>query len=386
MAERIVLHIGAPKTGTTFLQAVLFHNQARLADSGVLVPGRNRRDHGFAATGIRQPADGPRRADWERLVAQAHDWPGTVVISNEWFSMAGTRNARRALRELGDTETHILFTARDFVSQVPAAWQETLKLGVPTTLEEFVASLDSDRGRWRWSVLDPALVLERWGGLLPPEHVHVVTLPVNGSDPSLLWKRFARVCGIEPDDCETRLDQARESISVESARLLQEMGPLLREAVNADSGHWSEPYVWIQQYLSHGMLVPRRGGKIAMRPEDLAALRERSHATVRSLAEAGYDIVGDLHDLTAAETPAKARRPEEVTDREMLEVAMPLVADLLGRVRRETRRANEAERRLREQPTPPAPTADANTTDRRPAWRQAAARCRTAVRRLVSRA
>jgi hypothetical protein len=381
MAERIILHIGAPKTGTTFLQAVLFHNQQRLADAGVLVPGRNRRDHGFAATGVRQGADGPRRPDWERIVAQAREWPGTVVLSNEWFCMAGTRNARRALRDLSGMDTHILFTARDFVSQIPAAWQETLKLGVSSTLEDFVASLDADRGRWRWSVLDPALVLERWQGWLPAENMHVVTLPVNGSDPSLLWKRFARVCGIEPDFCETQLDQARESISVESARLLQQMGPLLRDAVEADSGHWSEAYLWIQQYLSHGLLVPRRGSKIAMPPEDLVALRERSRATVRSLAEAGYDIVGDLHDLTAAETPAKARPPEEVTDREMLEVAMPLVADLLGRVRRETRRANEAERQLREQPAPqPAPEA----ADTRPpsAWRQAAARCRAALSRL----
>jgi hypothetical protein len=378
MAERIVLHIGAPKTGTTFLQAVLFHNRARLADAGVLVPGRNRLDHGLAATGARQAAGGPHRPDWERLVAEAHDWPGAVVFSNEWFCLADGHHARRALRDLGDAETHIVFTARDFVRQVPAAWQEMLKLGVSTTLEEFVASLDSSRSRWRWSVLDPAAVLERWQGP-PPEHVHVVTVPVDGSDPSLLWKRFARACGIEPDDCEIQLDQSRESVSVESARLLQQMGPLLRQAIDADTGHWAEPYVWIQQYLSHGLLVPRRGGKIKMRDEDVATLRERSRATTLALTKSGYDVIGDLNDLTAAETPVEGRHPDEVTDREMLEVAMPLVADLLGRVRRETRRADQAERMLRAQPQHPA-AGRGSTARPAPSWRVALERVRRRLR------
>ena len=35
------LHIGEPKTGTTYIQAMLFHHQERLRDAGVLVPGRN---------------------------------------------------------------------------------------------------------------------------------------------------------------------------------------------------------------------------------------------------------------------------------------------------------------------------------------------------------
>lgn len=348
MAERVVLHIGAPKTGTTFLQAVLFHNQARLAEAGVLVPGRSRQDHGLAATGVRQGPGGRRHGDWQRLVAEARAWPGTVVVSNEWFSMADAEHAARALDDLGDTQKHVVFTARDFVSQVPAAWQETLKLGVSTALEEFVAALDTDRGRWRWSVLDPAMALERWCGGLPTTQAHLVTVPAQGSDPNLLWKRFAQACGIDPDACETQLDRTRESISVESARLLQLAGPAMRDAVNADRGHWNEAYRWIQQYVSHRVLSSHPGGKIRLRPEDQDALRERSYATVKALTTAGYDVVGDLDDLTSSEPGADARQPHEVTDREMLDVAVVLVAELLSRVRKETKRAHAADRRFRD--------------------------------------
>src|SRR3954452_7154638 len=44
-----VLHIGAPKTGTTFVQQVLWHNRARLAEKGVDYPFTGPREH-FAAT------------------------------------------------------------------------------------------------------------------------------------------------------------------------------------------------------------------------------------------------------------------------------------------------------------------------------------------------
>ncbi|HET6562920.1 MAG TPA: hypothetical protein VFG72_13675 [Marmoricola sp.] len=346
MALRIVLHIGAPKTGTTYLQRLLFQNQAPLAEAGVLVPGR-RRLHASAATSIRQPPNGPHRVDWERLVAESQAWPGTVVLSNEWFCMANARSARRALSELGDVEKHVVFTARDFVAQVPAAWQESLKLGISTRLEEFVSSLETDRGRWRWSVLDPALVLERWRNDLPAEHLHVVTVPPTGSEPTLLWRRFAEACGFPADACDTEVSQTRESVSVEAARLLQLAGPRLRDALDADTSHWSEAYRWIQRYLSHDLLGPRGGRKIRLRERDVDALRTRSESSVKSLTAAGYDVVGDLDDLTSAEPAADAVHPDDVTDAEVLDVALPLLAQLLGDVRAENQRASEAERRLR---------------------------------------
>jgi len=347
VAKRIVMHVGAPKTGTTFLQAVLFHNRERLQEQGVVVPGRSRFDHGQASTGVRQGAKGKKYPAWQQLVAEVEETSDTVIISNEWFSMASAERARSALDDLGDTETHLVFTARDFVDQVPSAWQETLKLGDSTTLEDFVASLGDTDDRWRWSVLDPAEVLHCWGAGLPADHVHVVTTPPRGADPGLLWQRFAAACGIDPDSFETELNQARESLGVEAARLLQEIGPSLRIAVEADKGRWRDgywrgAYQWIQRYFSHELLVPPGGGRIALQPADFEAVRARSHRCVATLREAGYDVVGDLDDLMSATVPADARTPEDVTDSELLAVALPLLPELLAKVRSEHQRAEEA--------------------------------------------
>lgn len=352
-----MLHIGAPKTGTTFLQAVLFQNCEHLRAQGVLVPGESRRDHGKAARGVREGAASRKYGEWLRLVAEAQRWPGTVVITNEWFCMAAAVNSRQALEDLGETEKHIVFTARDFGDQVPSAWQETLKLGVPSTLESFIKSLDATaevesvlpdvavmRERWRWSVLDPAEGLGRWRADLPTDCLHVVTVPPRGAARGVLWERFAAVCGIDPSSCDIEVGHTRDSVGVESARLLQEIGPALRAAVAADEGYGREAFPWIRKYFANELLMRRGGRPIAMRPPEWTMVRNRSERTIQQLQSAGYDVAGDLSDLTSASPASGARHPDDVADRDLLELALPLLADLLGRVRAEYLRAEDAER------------------------------------------
>lgn len=334
MASRVFLHIGAPKTGTTFLQAMLFDHAPRLRGEGILVPGSSRVDHARAATGARQGPGGKKYDCWKKLLEEVEGWPQTVVISNEWFSLATVRQAERAVRDLGDAETHVIVTARDLVEHVPSAWQETLKLGYSSTLESFVDSLSTRDDRWRWSTLDPALVLERWRGSLPVTQMHVVTLPPSGADRGTLWKRFAGVIGATADDYDTQGTFQRDSLGVEAARLLEHAGPQLRQAVDAETD-WHQAYRWIQAYLSHEVLRPIQGERIALGDTHAAAVRERSAASVRALEAAGYDVAGDLSDLMSACVPPKGRNPDEVSDSELLEVAVPVIAELLRRVRAE---------------------------------------------------
>ncbi|MFC7405036.1 hypothetical protein [Georgenia alba] len=335
MAERVVLHVGAPKTGTTFLQAVLFQNQGRLREQGVLVPGKLPRFHARAATGVRLGPDSAQHQAWRGVLDQSREWPGTVLVSGEWFSMASEARTAEAMRDLhGVGEVHVVATARDLVDQVPAAWQETLKLGDSSSIDAFSAGLDRPDGRWRWSVLDVAPVLDRWAATLPPRQAHVVTVPPRGSAPELLWNRFASACGIDPSWCSTDVSFARESLGVDAARLLQLAGPRLRAAIDADNSGWHEPYRWIQRYLSHGMLLRHRGGRITMSSEQVASVRERSERSVAQLRERGYDVVGDLADLTSSRLPDGAVHPESIPDGDVLDVALHLVADMLAEARR----------------------------------------------------
>jgi hypothetical protein len=53
-SPRLYLHIGEPKTGTTFLQDALWGNRARLAAQGLLLPGYSDRDHSRASRDLRE--------------------------------------------------------------------------------------------------------------------------------------------------------------------------------------------------------------------------------------------------------------------------------------------------------------------------------------------
>ena len=74
---RVFLHIGEPKTGTTFIQQVLWGNRAELAAQGIVLPGHHPQDHFRASQDLRgieklasDPA-GPWTGEWEILASQA---------------------------------------------------------------------------------------------------------------------------------------------------------------------------------------------------------------------------------------------------------------------------------------------------------------------------
>jgi hypothetical protein len=52
--SRVYLHIGEPKTGTTFVQEAMWANRARLAAQGVVLPGYSHRDHSRASRDLRE--------------------------------------------------------------------------------------------------------------------------------------------------------------------------------------------------------------------------------------------------------------------------------------------------------------------------------------------
>jgi hypothetical protein len=335
MADRLILHVGTPKAGTTYLQTVLWSNRDRLRDAGILVPGGSPLQHNSASTAVRNGWKAPRfAAAWSQLVEEIRWHPGTAVLSSEWFSLSGPRRAREALERLGDAEIHVVVTARDLTSVVPAAWQESLKLGSDTSLSDFIAALETPRERWSYWTLDPAWVARRWASRLDPGHVHIVTVPTSRTDPTLLWERFAGVVGVPEGivDPDTGA-QPNASLGVESARLLQALGPRLREAVDAEADFWSG-YRWLRRYLAHTVLAPRGGGRIGLSAVEFKTLRTRSEAAVAELRSRGYAVAGDLAELTAARHDPSARSPEDVPEAEVLERAGDLIADLLRDLRR----------------------------------------------------
>ena len=129
--RKVIVHVGAPKTGTSFLQDLLFTHREVLAEQGILYPADRFDAHFLAALdlmelqwgGLEKQAVGA----WDRLAEQVRGWTGTVVVSHEILATASPAQVSRAFESFGDCEVHVLASARDLVRQIPAEWQENVK-------------------------------------------------------------------------------------------------------------------------------------------------------------------------------------------------------------------------------------------------------------------
>ncbi len=337
MAQKVFFHVGLPKTGTTYLQTILWDNRSELERQGLLLPGFGPRQHLWASGVVREDPNIDRRGPdarhaWAELTRQANGWPGTAVISHEFFAGASQVQAARAMADLPGAEAHVVVTARDTLSLVTARWQEFVKNGSTDRIESYPATEEADpRDEWGWATMDVADVLRRWGATLPPERVHVLTLPKPDEPRETLWLRFAGLLGLDPTGCDTSGSQQNESLGVVEVELLRR--------INADLEGFGSAFnrgVWIRGYLAQGKLVPRKGEKFWPSDERVEQLRARGERAADFVQTQGYDVIGDAEDLRTSPSLPERRHPDSVTDSEMLAAATSTIAAMMTDVRRLT--------------------------------------------------
>ena len=343
MTERVYLHVGAPKSGTTYLQSVLRNNAERLADAGVLVAGTTHLELVHAGMAVRQDPrlqKLPPRAGqaWARVVEQVRAWDGaSAIVSYELFAGATKKQAAAAIADLDGLEVHVVVGARDFGRSLPSAWQERLKFAFTTPLEEWLPKGEEGgpRAEWSWRTMDPAGVTQRWGAGLPPERVHVVTVPRAAAAPDELWRRFAEACGLDVPGLDLGVTRANESLGPVTAELLRRVNEQVDGVITGNR----EQARWLRDTLAHGVLVPLGGGALGITDAQCDDAVARSTAAIEALRARGYAIHGDLDDLAA--TRPDGRTPGESTDAELLDAAVRAIVGLLGAMREQRRALRE---------------------------------------------
>jgi hypothetical protein len=332
---RVFLHVGSPKTGTTFLQDVLWSQRATAGEHGLLLPGERFNDHFLATLDVRGLADDPSQPErargmWDRLVAEALAWDGNVLISHELFAGASAEQAGRAVATLAaGAEVHVVVTARDHVRQISAEWQEHVKHRSAASFGDFVREVREDRARdtWFWQVQDYAAVLERWGRDLPPERLHVVTVPPAGADPTILWARFAGLLGLEPGAFDTDLERSNSSLGAEQAELLRRVNVELGDRLPLPGPY---PLV-VKNVLAHQVLEGRNGTRLTIGAEDTEFAAAAARGIADRIAAMGADVVGDLAELVpeARPGPPSDHAYEMPSDGALLAESVSAIADLL---------------------------------------------------------
>jgi hypothetical protein len=336
MSRRVYVHIGAPKTGTTYLQDRLGRNAKTLAGHGVHVPTRS----AFVSPGtfhfraaldlLGQDWGGPpghASGAWDALVRRVRRLDGTVVISHEILAPAPSEAIARLKSDLADGELHIVYSARDLARQVPAGWQESIKQGRRWSYRRYLRRVRGRRPPWFARAFDLPRVLSAWGEGLAPDHVHVVTVPpaeCARSQPDLLWNRFCEVIGIDP--AWAALDSPRTNASLGSAetQVLRQLNERIGRGVRGPERFDR----LILGMLAEETLVGRVSRPILLPPKMFDWATERSRTWVEWLEHSGVDVVGDPDDLIPIPPPpdARFRHPDRVPPRGQLEAALAALA------------------------------------------------------------
>ena len=253
--RRIFLHIGAIKTGTTYIQSVLRENRERLIEEGVLFPGRRWRNQVRAVEDVLRlnkkqdgrPAPAPR--PWPGLVEEIRSLRGdTAVVSMEWLSYANPAQVRSIVSSLGPVEVRAVLTLRNATATVPAVWQTGVHNGstvswprfargfraaprFPSTSARYVPLVGT---RMFARTQDARYILRAWAGQLGAERVTVVTVPAEGEPAQLLWARLASAIGVPPELCRPPESPANTSLGLASTELLRLVNAHVKHLARVD--------------------------------------------------------------------------------------------------------------------------------------------------------
>ncbi len=321
MADRVYLHIGAPKTGTSYLQLLIWNNRARLKEQGIHLPLRKRRNHFDAVADLRGGIWAQKwiSRTWDQLAASVARTEGVAVVSEELLCATPLEQRERIMESLAPAEVHVVLTARDIGRQVPASWQQLVRGRGVSTYESFIQEMRDHTKSAFWTVQDPVSVYRRWGPMIGKGHFHLVTVPPAGSPAGLLWERFASVIGADPARAEAPSRNQNESLGLVETELLRRFNAQL-----GDDFPMRGPYIDnVRRWMTVPALMGVDNERIGVPDIHAAWLRERSAEMVGGVEalRGELDLVGAAGDLFAEVRPA-TRAPQEITDSELLERAL----------------------------------------------------------------
>jgi hypothetical protein len=321
LARRVYVHVGAPKTGSTYVQNVLWQNRVALKRAGHLLPG-SPAAHDQAMTDLRAVSwrDPKATWTWDKLVAKAARWPGDVIISNEGLGSATAEQAARAVTSLAPAEVHVIVAARDLWRTLPSMWQQGVRARSVGSFEAFLRNAE------RGNLDTPGRMLRRWGDQVPAARRHLVTVPAPGAPPDALWHRFAGITGIPDGLCQLPAPAVNPSLGAAEIEVLRHVNRALGERYPHRT-----PYQKVVQRHLVDAVLKQRGNEVrfGVGPDQAGWVADLAERQNRDLRAYPCRIVGDLAELQPAVVDG-AVMPDDLDDSQVLATAIETIIGMLG--------------------------------------------------------
>jgi len=303
MTQRVVIHIGPPKTGSTTLQDALHHHRDELKRMGIRYAGSGTQSSAAAmwvtrrrdrTTGRQVPASA-----WKQLLKEIKDSiESTIVVSSEWFAAATPAQIRTISQELPGAEYQIVIALRSLDRILPSRWKQNVIEGATYSFAEwleliFSPSTNSYGSRF-WHQHRHDELVQRWGEVFGQRAITAIC--IDDADPDRLLRNMESLIGAE----EGSLGSSRhvrnvslDGVTVEGIRrfnlLAEEHGvpPELR-------------YIAVTRgavpQIEHGVQSDGSNtGRVPAKYADLCVAE--STRIVKELQKSGANILGDLDEL-----------------------------------------------------------------------------------------
>jgi hypothetical protein len=320
MPPHYLLHIGQQKSGTTYLQTVLFDcGQDRLRSAGLCyplspvadAPENNQQYAMFGLLGqeidwVGRDWQDIQKPAWAAVSAEARAWDGPVLLSAEALSVVRTRGIRKLLGELDAADPTVLITTRDLGATLASSWQQHVRNGRTATFEQYLDRLGRDRKRFDsdlesaadmgfWRSYAVGRLARRWADEVGADNVRVVTSP--GRPIELLWARFCEALEVPgladlPDSKRTE-KPVHVSLTASEAAVLREVN------VEFDKFGLTGSAAATLRTLLITKLRERadRGPRIAIPESYRETVAAWSDEDLSELAEVGVKVYGALEDI-----------------------------------------------------------------------------------------
>lgn len=294
-----VIHIGAPKCGSTALQSAFYQNRDALQSEGVTYIGES--SHWIsAAKAVAEVSDrisgkNPPISEWERLVKEVNAvTSGTALISSEWFSAASEASVQRIVRDLDANRLHAVLVIRPLTSTLPSAWQQGLKLGGKQALSEWLDTVlihpEDPRSKRVWSKHRYDQIAERWITALGRERVTVVV--ADESDPTYIFMALSQILGLRQGSLSAPPKRTNPSLSAFEADALAELNKIYFERGGTLYAYRSGVLRTFDGYVNS--LRSGSAQRSTISPAQLPAVQALNTSIATGIREAGCRVLGDL--------------------------------------------------------------------------------------------
>jgi len=308
MADRVVLHVGTMKSGTTYLQRSL--ESGVLEGAGGFYVGGAFGAQTAAVRGILGARDQQRLQVWNRLLGEVRRREGVAVYSQEFLGFARRHRARQVVKSFEGTPVDVVLTVRDQHGAMPAQWQSFVRNRGTDDWATYVHRLmhmdeegpvSSKAVRSFRRAQDVPDMLRRWSRA-GVSGVTVVTVPPAGAPPTQLWRRFCEAARIEVGDPPEAAAKSNESLGYASCEVLRRVNVAVEELGR-------EEFQRVRRLVLDALLPLRPDeGRPELDGEGAAYARELNRRIAGVVTGGDIGLVGSLSEL-----PVEESRPHPVT-------------------------------------------------------------------------